>query len=115
MRDFFRAWCLIPAFLAGIPVLPYLGLWLGANVDGLGLICALALSIYYVPVVMIVSPWMPLFFESGNLGYSPTVAGHIMTVIFYLAVGFFISWLNTLEGRLRRYLWPERKPGPPQT
>jgi len=98
--DFFRTWCLIPAFLVGFPVLPYLGLWLGANVDGLGLICALVLSIYYLPVVMLFSPWMPLFFDLGQFGGSPTLFGHVATTALYGGAGLFISWLNTLVARV---------------
>lgn len=98
----FRTWCLIPAVLVGFPILPYLGIWIGTYVDGLGLICALVLSIYYLPVVMLVSPWMPLFFDLGQFGASPTLLGHIATAALYGGAGLFISWMNTLVAKFAK-------------
>jgi len=98
--NFFRTWCLVPLLFVCFPALPYLGLWLGSGGDGVGLICALVLSLYYLPAVVVVSPWMPMFFENGQFGGTPTLLGHFATAIIYGLLGLAISWANALgQGR----------------
>jgi len=102
MMNVFRNWYLIPILFVSFPLVPHLGIWLGSQVDGLVLICALVLSLYYLPIVVLVSPWMPSFFDNGQFGGAPTLLGHLATAAIYGLVGLMISWANSVELKLRR-------------